>query len=231
MAKDIDNIETFLATVSEAIPDTDVQSHVLKLVDDFLGKNISGLKAKNTELIAKNKSLQESLPENFDSESIKNMLEELKDKSLAEYSDNIRAESQDKLNTLTTQLSESELQRQKLDSDYKSTLINLELRSAAERARVRPDAISDFVSIHSKNFEIKDGKSVSGEYSPSEYVNGVLQEQQYWYSPSVGAGAQGSSRRDNGLNRDSNFKLTAAAQAGDHKEYRRLREEQKKQAG
>lgn len=228
MAKDnIDSIEAFLSTVSDAIPDEATQSKVLKLVDGFLKQNIDGLKSKNAELISENKKLKSSVPEGLDSESIKGMLEELKGKSLDDYGNSIRQESESILNDLSTQLSESELQRQKLDSEYQTTLINLELRAAAERARVRPDAIDDFVTVHGRNFQIKDGQAISGEASPTDYVAGVLEKSNYWYPPSVGTDARGSRARHSGLDRGDGFALEAAAQSGNHAEYRKLREEKK----
>ena len=225
-----DTTEAFLANIAKAIPDVSAQSHVYKLVDDFLKQNVDGLKAKNTDLIVENKQLKSksaSLPDGLDSESIKSMLDELKGKTLDDYGNSIREESADKLNTLSTQLTESELQRQKLDKQYQSTLINLELRATAEKAGVRADAIDDFVSIHSKNFQINEGQVISGEASPTDYVSGVLESSPYWYPPSAGAGARGSRAGHRGLGRGDDFKLNQAAASGDMKEYRRIREEQK----
>ena len=228
MADSPDKTEAFLESVSNAIPDVEHQSHVLKLVDDFLKQETDGLKNKNTDLIAENKKLKNksALPDGLDSESIKSMLGELKGKSLDDYGNSIREESADKLNTLSTQLTESELQRQKLDKQYQSTLINLELRATAEKAGVRPDAIDDFVAIHSKKFEIKEGQVISGEATPADYVSGVLESSPYWYPQSHGAGANGSRPGSAGLGRGDDFALNAAAQSGDQSEYRRIRKKQ-----
>ena len=47
------------------------------------------------------------------------------------------------------------------------------------------------------------------------------------HTPSRGTGARGSIDGRSGLGNDSDLALAAAAQTGDHAEYRRIREEQK----
>ena len=195
MADSPDNTEQFLADIAKAIPDVEYQSRVYKLVDDFLKQNTDGLKAKNQDLIVENKKLKQvksALPDGLDAESIKTMLEELKGKSLEDYGNSIREETKAKVNDLSTKLTAAETRAQTLDRQYQPTLINLELRAAAEKACVRPDAVDDFVAIHGKNFRLVDGKPLSGEQSTNDYVSGVLGQQDYWMPRSHGAGAAGS---------------------------------------
>lgn len=229
MADTSDQTEQFLADIAKAIPDVDHQSRVYKLVDDFLKSQTEGLKAKNQELIEKNRELKtkSALPDGLDSESIKTMLDELKGKSLEDYGNSIRKETADKLTGLQGRLTEAETRANALDRQYQSTLINLELRVAAEKAGVRPDAIDDFVTLHGRKFTLNEGQAVAGEQGVDDYVAGVLGQQDYWYPPSHGAGAGGSRARHGGLGRGDDFALAAAAQSGDMKEYRRLREKQK----
>jgi len=229
MADNPDTTETFLADIAKAIPDVSAQSHVYKLVDNYLKQNVDGLKGKNADLIAENKKLKakSTLPDGLDSESIKTMLDELKGKSLEDYGNSIREETANKVNDLSSKLTEAETRAQTLDRQYQSTLINLELRAAAEKAGIRPDAIDDFVAIHGKNFQLNEGNAVAGEQSTSEYVSGVLEKSEYWYPPSQGAGARGSRAGHNGLGRGDDFALNAAAQAGDMATYRKIREKQK----
>lgn len=228
MADLSDTTEEFLSDIAKAIPDVDHQSRVFKLVDDFLKSQTDGLKAKNQELITENKQLKSksALPDGLDSESIKSMLDELKGKSLEDYGNSIREEQADQLNDLQGKLTEAETRASTLDRQYQSTLINLELRAVAEKAGVRPDAIDDFVAIHGKNFQLSEGQAVAGEQGASDYIAGVLEKQDYWYPPSRGAGAGGSRGSHGGLGRGDGFALAAAAQAGNHAEYRRLREKQ-----
>lgn len=222
---DPDNVESFLETLSSALPDVEHQSHVMKLADDFLKQQTDGLKAKNQELISENKKLKDksALPDGLDSESIKSMLDELKGKSLEDYGNSIRQESKDQLDELSSKLTEAETRASTLDRQYQSTLINLELRAAAERAGVRPDAIDDFVAIHGKNFVLNEGQAVAGEQSSTDYVDGLRETTPYWWPESRGTGANGSRPGFTGLERGDSSALEAAAQAGDMKEYRRIR--------
>jgi len=227
MADTPDTTENFLDEIAKAIPDVSAQSHVYKLVDDFLKQNIDGLKGKNAELIAENKKLKgkSALPDGLDSESIKTMIEELKGKSLEDYGNSIREEASGKLTELQGKLSESETRASELDMQYQSTLINLEIRAAAERAHIRPEAIDDFVALHSKNFELKDGQAIAGELSSTDYVGGILESSDYWLPQSNGAGARGARPGSGGMGSDR--ALAAAAAAGNQAEYRRIREKQR----
>ncbi len=72
---------------------------------------------------------------------------------------------------------------------------------------------------------------MAGESASTEYVAGILEKSDYWRPPSRGAGARGSKIHNGGMG-DVNSKLSAAAQAGDHGAYRKLRKEQiEKQGG
>ena len=227
MSDSPDKLEAFFSTVAEAIPDEAVHAHVLKIVDDFLGQQVSGLKEKNSDLIAANKKLQSAIPAGLDAESIQAMVSDLQGKTLRDYGDAIRQERAAELDDLKGRLSGAEERAQALDQRYHETLIGLEVRAAAERAGVRTDALGDFVDVHRSRFAVEDGKVVAGEQSPVDYVAGILELSPHWYPPSQGGGMQGAGRRDTGLNRGDDFALNAAAQAGDHATYRKLREKMK----
>jgi hypothetical protein len=220
-----DEVEAFLAKVSEHVPDIAQVNTVYKLVDEFITASTEGLKNKNTELISENQKLK-SKSDNLDADEIRSMLDELKGKSLQDYGDNIRAESADELSGLQSQLSESQIRADGLDKSYQSTLINLELRAAAERARIRPDAIDDFVNLHSKNFQLVDGQAEADGYEPTDYVADVIESAPYWLPESVGGGLQGSRGGTGGINNTSAM-VNAAAANGDMKAYRAARTKQK----
>ncbi len=228
MAKESDATEQFLADIAKYIPDVEAQSHIYKVVDTYITQTTLGLKNNNKDLIQKNHKLK-SKSDGLDADEIRSMLDELKGKSLQDYGDNIRAETADEVNTLQSQLSESQTRADGLDKSYQSTLINLELRAAAERARIRPEAIDDFVSLHSKNFQLVDGSVNADGYEPTDYVDSVIETAPYWLPESVGGGL-GGSRHGGGVGiNNTDAMVGAAAESGDMVAYREARKKQKEQ--
>lgn len=229
----IDRTQDLLAEIASIVPDDeDRQNQLYKLVDGYISSHTEGLKAKNSELLAENKKLKSTVPEELDAETIREMVDELKGRSLEEYRESVERESQEKINAVQEQLAESEARAQQIDRKYQSTLIDIQLRSEAERAGVRAEAIDDFLALHRANFELKDGQAVaSGETTAGEYVAAALERAPYWYPQSVGAGAAGS-RGSVGspMDRDGRA-LEAAAASGDMSEYRKIRQKQMQSRG
>jgi len=220
-----DDVEEFLAQISEHIPDVEQVNTIYKKVDDFISSSTAGLKAKNSELIKENSKLK-SKTDDLNADEIRSMLDELKGKSLKDYGDNIRAETADKVSELQTSLSETQTYASELDNKYKSTLINLELRAAAEQARIRTEAIDDFVRLHSGNFQYVDGKVRAGQLTPNGYVSDVLKSAPYWLPESIGGGLMGAGENACRIDNTSAM-VQSAAQAGDMNAYREARKKQK----
>lgn len=119
--------------------------------------------------------------------------------------------------------------------------INNQIRLAAEKSGVLPEAIEDIIKRAAGVFSLnddgaivardkegnlilsKDGKSVLG---PPEFVETLKESASYYWPGSVGGGAGGSGAGKGSA--DLNTQMQAAVARGDMKEYRRLRAELKK---
>ena len=228
------------------------QSDVEKAVNEAVG----GLKTKNDELLGKTKKLQEQLQQfdGIDPEKMRSMLKRFEDdeeaKLLAEGKveelvekrlSKATAQFDEKYSAIVAERDDFEGKWKISDAKYNKRVINEVMMKAAVDAGVRSEAIEDIVIQSRDIFTVgedeeleardKDGNLRKiGEklLTPKTFIESLKETKPHYWPDSQGAGAQGRRGESGGMQADIDAKLQAAAASGNMKEYRRLRDEQRK---
>lgn len=222
-------------------------------LDKKIEEAVSGLKAKNEELLGEKKSIQERLAqfkditdpekalealtfiqENEDAQLIKDgKIDELLEKRTSQ----MRIDHQTALDTLQEQLDAATNEGSVYKLQYEQKMIGDQLQDAAIKAGVRPEAIPDVMlrgrelySLATDNtIEARDAKGnlVKNEdgnvLTTSVWLEGLKKTSPHYWPSSEGSGASGGSGGSGG---DISARLAAAAKSNDMVAYRRLREKQ-----
>jgi len=215
---------------------------------------VTGLKAKNTELIGEKKAAQEALKkfdgvdveasklatefyENHkDQEFLKDgTVEELIEKKTSQ----LNSDHEVQVTELTGKLSEAVNHGATYQSLFESKVIDDGLRAEAVKQGVRSEAIEDvilrgrgvFSLDDSKQIEARDreGKLATTEdkkvLNPKNWIEGLKDTSPHYWPDSRGAGASGGSGNSDS---DYTIKLNELASKGDMVGYRALRDKHQK---
>ncbi len=227
-------------------------------LNDAVEQAKAGLIAKNTELLGKMNNMKEQLSkfDGIDLDAINAMQKKFKDDTEKELYEREGFEGvvNHRLKDVTTQ-HESQLkerddkiaslteERDGYVNRYNTGLINDALRTAAVKSGILPTAIEDVLLRGANVFSVgeedaieargKDGelrKTSDGKamLNPETFVEELRELCPHMWPGSKGAGAQGSGRVS--PTADIDVQMAAAADAGDMKLYKKLREERRKAA-
>ena len=233
--KDDEGFAKFIQTTSAAAANEAVASAVTEL------------KGKNEEIIGEKKKLQDIISQFGDLDVVaakkamdfmsKNETAQLIadgrfDEVLATHTDKLKAEYQERVDSLTSERDGAFVERDTHKSKYEGSIVDGEIRKLAIKEGVLPDAIEDVLARARTIFSFGADGTVEARNSagdllkiedklvtPSSWVKTLPRH--YWPA-SEGAGAQGGSMSD------SEARLASAAASGDHTAYRKLRKEQAK---
>ena len=234
--------ETFNSQIKE------IEESFQEKIKEKLDEEVAGLKAKNEELIAEKRKIQEMLKnfEGLDPEKAKEALQFLENNEAAQLikegkideliekkTSAIRSEYEKKLEELNAQLQEYSTKAETYENMYKTKMIEDSLREAAIKANVRPEAIPDILlrgrmifslaedgTLEARNEKGRLVKTDDGKVlTPSVWMEELKKQAPHYWPPSEGAGAHGTK----GSESDLEAALARAAAKGDMKEYRRLR--------
>lgn len=210
---------------------------------------VSGLKTKNEELLGEKKTLSETLKtfDGIDVDVAKTAIEFheknkdakfLEDGSVDELiekkTSDLRTAHDTEKNELTTNLTDQTARADKYQTLFESKVIDDGLRAEAVKQGVLPAALEDIIlrgrtvfSLGEKQeIEARDseGKLAQTEdkkiLSPKNWIEGLKKTSPHYWPNSVSADADGGS----GSSSDIDIQMQAAAEAGDSKLYRKLRD-------
>jgi hypothetical protein len=213
---------------------------------------VSGLRAKNEELLGEKKKIQEKLSQFADitdpQEAVKalkflNESEEAQmirdgrvDELIGKKTAQMKLDYENQLKEVTAKLEETANQATTYKTRYERKLIDDNLRDAAIRAGIRPEAIADVLLRGSQLFTLgKDGsleaRNEKGELrknsegsviTPAVWLEDLKTSAPHYWPSSDGVGASGSSFTADG---DKMAKLADLAKKGDWAAYRKLRDQ------
>ena len=221
-------------------------------VQEQINEAVAGLKAKNEELIGEKRRIQEVLKnfEDIDPKKAREALQFLEnnedaqlikdgkiDELIEKRTSQLRSDYEKQLEELQTILGEHSKKAETYESLYKSKVIEDTLREVALSAKVRSEAVSDILLRGKMIFQLgedgsleardNDGNLVKTEdgkiLTPTNWIESLKSDAPHYWPQSEGAGFHGKG----GNVGDSNAALIRAAEKGDMKEYRRLREKQR----
>lgn len=211
------------------------------------------VKANNDSLVAEKRDLQKQLKkfDGIDLEKITKLQERFENDEEAQLiadgkMDEVISRRTERMRTdMTTQLdaSRGEVERVTGERDgykkaFENERINNQIRIAAEKAGVLPEAIEDVTNRANGVFTLddegrpiardgegnlimsKDGKSILG---PAEFVEGLKEVSPYYWPQSNSGRAAGG--KGTGGSSDIEARMQAAINSGDMKLYRKLRQE------
>lgn len=208
----------------------------------------SGLKTKNEEVIGEKKKLQETLKK-FDGVDIDKAKEALTflennadvklikdgkvDEIIQRETSQLRGDHETVILELSTNLKEALEVGGSYKGLYETKMIDDTLRDAAIAAKVRPEALTDILLRGRNVFTLAEDGSVEARDSEGKlaktkddrvltttnWIEGMKETSPHYWPGSEGAGAGGGS----GAGSDIDAQMNAAADKGDHKEYRRLK--------
>jgi len=222
-------------------------------VQTQIDEAVSGLKAKNEEILTEKKKLQE-LADKFKDLDPDKAREALSLINESEYAQMIKdgkieeviekrssaatAQLKQAIEDLNQQLAEAEKNGSTYKTKFETKVIEDEIRGAAMKAGVRPEALTDVLMRGSTVFSLSEDGQVEARdrqgnllknkdklvVSPSVWVEGLKETAPHYWPESEGAGLSGGDAVS-----DSDFTKKAAAllAKGDHEGYRKLRAKQK----
>jgi hypothetical protein len=217
------------------------EARIAKLVQDRVDAEVTGLKKKNDELIAKNKTLAENnkrfdgvdldalkqLKATIDANEDAKLIADGKGAQVIEkYTERMRAEQAAKLAEKDQAIAE---QSTRADL-YKDRVLENALRSAF--VGLHPSAVEDAILLAKTQFVLDAkgnavqldssgnpvlGKDGSSPFTPKEWIDIQKERKLHWFPASssgsgAGAGQQGSGGAGKTMNRANFEKLDAAAQ-------------------
>lgn len=234
------------------LDDPEVKAEVQKLVNSAVETEVSSLKSKNQEIIDEKRNLQKSLEAFKDvdvdtfkkfqahfesSEDAKLIAEGKLDDVINRRVDKVRNEIEDKLTDATSALELTKTERDLYANKYSDHVIEIELRRAAEKEGVAPQAIDDVILRGQGKFHVEDDGSVTmrdGQgnvlkhdgktATPESFVTGLKETAPHYWPQSTGPNLDGGFSEGS----DALKALQKAASSGNMEEYRRLRAEGKK---
>lgn len=207
--------------------DPRIKDYVQQQVDNA----VTGLKNKNNELLGKNNSLSSKLSEfgDFSPEQVQqlnaiiNGNEEAKliadgkfEEVIAKRMDRTKAEYEEKINGLSTNLEKTSGEYDKYKKLYEERILGDELRNLAIKEGVRPQAYDDILRRGFDIFSLaedgtieardKDGNLVKDSkemlLTPERFLNNLKETAPYYWPESQGANVSGQQQR--GHNQQSN---------------------------
>lgn len=221
---------------------------VQALIQAEATKAIAAIKAKNDELIAEKRKLQEfaSTFEGIDKDTLKNYMERLKndeetrliaegkiDEVMARRTDRMRETYQSQIEERAKALEDANARFQRLEQEFNQSKIEAAVRDAATAAKVEPTAIDDVLARARSHFTLIEGRLVSkdqhtGEirigadgkspYSPVDFMEDLKKSAPHFWPRSTSGGFTGP-----GGAAAASDQAQAALARGDFAEYKRLR--------
>jgi len=215
---------------------------------------VSGLKAKNTELLDEKKVLQTTLKkfDGYEPEKVKTATEFyeknkdaefLKDGTVEELiekkTSQLISDHETVVTELTTNLTEAKTHGQMYQELFESKTIDDGVREEAIKQGMLPTAVEDAVLRGRSVFSLDENKQIEARDSEGKlavtedkkvlttknWVEGLKITSPHYWPNSKGAGAFGGGGGEDG---DDMVKLQAAADSGDAAAYRKLRDKKKK---
>lgn len=234
------------------INDPETKAAIEQIKTEVAGQ-FTGLKDKNEELIGEVRKAKETLKqfEGVDIKSIKalqdrmNNDEEFKllqegkvDEVFNKRYERVRTEHEGKINELSETIKNTTAERDQYRDRFVRERVSLGLRDAAQKAGVVPEALDDVVLRGSSAFTVEpdgqlvardqDGKIITDSkgkpITPDSFVDGLRDRAPHYWRQSQGAGYTGAP----GTKDSIEAKMLAAADAGDMKEYNRLKAQKNK---
>lgn len=232
-----------------------VKTQVNEKLADAIEHEVNGLKNKNSDLIREKKTIQDQLDKfkGIDAEKIHTLIRQFEDDEearlisegkidevIAVRTERMRKSYDQKQEELSANLTRALNERDDFSKRYDDFTVEVALRKAAEKHEVLPEAIDDVLRRAKGVFAIEEGNIVSktpsgkvkmnatndGPYTPGDYIDELKSSAAYYWPASKGLGASGGA---GGMDKsDLAAALQRAAESGDMKTYREIREKQKK---
>jgi len=227
-----------------------------KDLDSAVEKAVGGLKTKNQELLGNMKELSEKLKSygdidpkkvremmaKFENDEDQGLLKEGKiDELVAKKVDKIRAEMQDELQGVVSERDDFKMKYISENERFNNHVVSESVMKKAINAGVRKEALDDVVTAAGPIFKIgEDGEPEARDkdgnlrrigdklFTADNWIESLRETKPHYWPDTSGAGASGARGQSGGKQGDLAARIQAAAAAGDHKEYRKLREEQNK---
>ncbi len=229
----------------------EVDALIGKAVSTAVG-DLEGIKDKNRQLLDEKKSLSEKLKafDGLNVDEIRSLRSRLEndeeakliaagkiDEVLNKRFEKLRTDYDGKISSLSEAQKKLTEERDQYKTKYSSSKIETALRAAAEKAKVIPEAIDDVILRGSGMFSLDDdgdivrrgadGKLITTEdgkkYSPEVFIEELKPKAPHYWRGSKSGGFGGDEGGD-GESDSLTKKMMAAADSGNMKEYRRLRE-------
>jgi hypothetical protein len=216
----------------------------------------SGLKSKNKELLDTVKSTKDALKpwEGLDPEKVKGFMtklekdEELKllaegktDEAFQRRLERVNADHQSQLENVSQERDKYQTELEKAQSQVRDLIIDQQVISSFMAEKGHESAAPDVVNRAKAAFTIEDGEPIArdskgeiirgkdGPITIQEWVTNLKDAAPHLFPGSSGAGATGSG--GSGSRSSLDARMQEAADAGNMKEYKRLRDEKAKAAG
>ena len=227
-----------------------------ELIAEAVEAATAALKSKNSELLGKQKTFQDKLKAwgDLDPVATRDLVdkfannEELRliadgkhDEVVARRVEREKAKFQSQIDELTTTATTANTELERANAKIKELLIDGNAKDEFVKAGGRDTALDDIVLRARAAFTLEDGQLVardatgeiirgkSGPLTISEWINSKLKTSApHLFGETKGSGGAGGSG-DSGTD-DLDVRLLAAAQSGNHAEYRKLRDEQDKKS-